>query len=876
MLNLDNVTTRNKIVIPMIVIGIIGGVVMYSYFSSLYKQSQIDALVGKARAVVLSAESAREYTADQSKHKVFQPSSSITKLDDLLYTVPIFSAMQVAKKKSNELGFTVKVPKNQPRNPENQPDEYEKMVLEKLSNKETKEFWEIDKATNQVRYFRPVVLTEECLACHGDPNKSFEYWGRNDGKDITGVTMEGWKAGEVHGAFEIKMKMDEVDKAVADNSLIIAIIVGFISFLTILIAILVSRNITKGVLKIREQLEMMTKSVLNGNLETRGLAETVSVDFRPIITNTNSLIEAFVEPIQATSEYISTISKGVLPDKISSEYKGDFNEIKENVNNLIENLDVFVKEMNNMGNQHDLGDIDVFMDEHKFQGCYKDMAIGLNSMVKGHIDVKKKAMSVVENYGNGNFDVKMETLPGKKVFINNILDKVQFNLMTFGDDMEVIINEIKNGHLDVRNDTSKYQGDWMVLAKGINEMLEAVIQPLDLTADYIDRISKGDIPEKITLDYKGDFNEIKLNLNNLIEANFNIIESFQKIGDGDLCVKLTMRSPNDTLILSINELTSSLSNLIKQIAESVEQNSISANQMSTNAESLTVASQEQSAQTDEVAGAVEEMSRTVTESSHSANRTSEVATKNGNIAIEGGKVVKQTITKMHDIANVVINSAANIQQLGERSKEIGEIISVIDDIADQTNLLALNAAIEAARAGEQGRGFAVVADEVRKLAERTTEATKQIANMIKTIQKETETAVETMNKGSIEVQNGIELADLAGAALNEVVSSSTEVSEMISLIVISSEQQAATSEQIAKNIIEISKVTLESNLRIEEIAQASDDLTKLTENLKETVSLFKYQEDDNSKNSNNRSSINSSYVNGKVKPSNGVKLLTNN
>jgi methyl-accepting chemotaxis protein len=245
---------------------------------------------------------------------------------------------------------------------------------------------------------------------------------------------------------------------------------------------------------------------------------------------------------------------------------------------------------------------------------------------------------------------------------------------------------------------------------------------------------------------------------------------------------------------------------------------------------------------------VEEMSRTVTENAMSANKTSEMAQENSNVATEGGRVVQQTVQKMRDIAKVVENSAQNIQKLGESSKQIGEIISVIDDIADQTNLLALNAAIEAARAGEQGRGFAVVADEVRKLAERTTEATKQIADMIKGIQIDTEKAVVAMNQGNVEVKSGIELADKAGESLESILTSTRDVLDMINQIAAASEEQSATSEQISKNVVSISKVTADSTRRIEDVAHTSEDLAKLTEHLSQLMGKFKVDQnqDENS------------------------------
>ena len=202
-------------------------------------------------------------------------------------------------------------------------------------------------------------------------------------------------------------------------------------------------------------------------------------------------------------------------------------------------------------------------------------------------------------------------------------------------------------------------------------------------------------------------------------------------------------------------------------------------------------------------------------------------------------MVNETIKGMNRISEVVQNSAEIVQQLGRSSGHIGEIVQVIDDIADQTNLLALNAAIEAARAGEQGRGFAVVADEVRKLAERTTKATKEIALMIIQIQKDTQSAVVSMEKGTKEVESGRKLADKAGESLKEIIAGAQSVVDIISQVAAASEEQSATSEQISKSIEAISSVTQQSTEGVQQVAKATEDLSRLTHNLQNLVKKFK-------------------------------------
>jgi len=339
-----------------------------------------------------------------------------------------------------------------------------------------------------------------------------------------------------------------------------------------------------------------------------------------------------------------------------------------------------------------------------------------------------------------------------------------------------------------------------------------------------------------------DIKEIKDGQNYLNRSTRNILHAMDKFADGDLTVSIMPEKENDDigkLFHGFNKSVQNIGNIIAKINEAVAATASASTQISSSTEEMAAGSQEQSSQSQEVAAAVDEMTKTILDTTKNANITSDEAKNAGKIAKEGGKVISETVEGMNRIANVVTKAAETVQELGKNSDQIGEIIQVIDDIADQTNLLALNAAIEAARAGEQGRGFAVVADEVRKLAERTTKATKEIADMIKRIQKDTNGAVESIQLGTKEVLNGKVLAAKAGESLEQIISGSNAVVDRAMQVAAASEEQSASAEQISKNIEAISSVIQQSAAGTQQIARAAEDLNKLTENLQGIISKFK-------------------------------------
>jgi methyl-accepting chemotaxis protein len=320
-----------------------------------------------------------------------------------------------------------------------------------------------------------------------------------------------------------------------------------------------------------------------------------------------------------------------------------------------------------------------------------------------------------------------------------------------------------------------------------------------------------------------------------------ILDAMQRFAFGDLTVAVEDNKREDDIskiFRGFNRSISAVRKLVEQVIHNVEQTTAIAAHISSASSQMAATSEEQSAQIAEIASNVETMARSVHENSLHATQMNKLTKQTGDNALQGAHVVGSAIEKIQHIAAVVNDATTIVSKLGDSSAQIGEIVQVIEEIADQTNLLALNAAIEAARAGEQGRGFAVVADEVRKLAERTATATKQISQTIKQIQHDTENAVHGMKNGNTEVQEGLSLARQAGDALDNIVRGTQEVQQMVQASTLAMEQQSSNSEEISKSIDQIAASVEETTASLSEIAHSTETLRALTESLQNLVSQF--------------------------------------
>ena len=601
--------------------------------------------------------------------------------------------------------------------------------------------------------------------------------------------------------------------------------------------------------KLTADASLLTKAAIEGRLATRADAAQHHGDFRKIVEGVNATLDAVIGPLNVAATYVDRISKGDIPPKITDAYNGDFNTIKNNLNTAIDAVNKLIADAGILANAAVEGKLATRADASQHQGDFRKIVEGVNhtldavigplNVTATYVDQIAKGVipPVITDHYNGDFNLIKNNL-------NNVV-KMMSDLLTQTD---IIIKAAADGELNKRANASLFVGGWNQLVSGVNDTITNIVNPLNVTASYVDRIARGDIPPKITDAYSGDYNIIKNNLNACIDAINKLVGDantlvqaaiegrlatradaaahqgdFRKIVDGvnqtldaviapindvqrvmgameqgDMTQTISKDYQGDfkTLKDAINNTIARLSETIAQIITGADALSNASGQVSATAQSLSQSSSEQAASVEETTSSLEQMTASVAQNTENARVTDTTAAKAAKQAGEGGVAVGQTVEAM---------------------KSIADKIGIIDDIAYQTNLLALNAAIEAARAGEHGKGFAVVAAEVRKLAERSQVAAQEIGQL---------------------AGSSVKLAERAGGLLTEMVPAIQKTSDLVQEIASASQEQSSGVAQINNAMSQLNKATQQNASASEELAATAEELGGQASQLQELMGFF--------------------------------------
>jgi len=563
------------------------------------------------------------------------------------------------------------------------------------------------------------------------------------------------------------------------------------------IAIAVDNTVT-SVKALVNDATMLSIAAVEGKLDTRADVSKHGGDFAKIVSGVNNTLDAVIGPLNVAAEYVDRISKGNIPTKITENYNGDFNTIKNNLNVCIDAINELVADANMLAVAAVEGKLNTRADASKHNGDFEKIITGVNNTLDAVIGPLNVAAEYMDLISKGDIPAKItDRYNGDFNNIKNNLNVCIDAVNALVSDANMLADAAVAGKLETRADTNKHSGDFEKIIRGVNNTLDAVIGPLNVAADYVARISVGDMPPVITDNYSGDFNNIKNNLNVLIDALNEVIQRAKLVANGDLTVELKKRHENDEFMQSLTDMVKATANIITEFQVAANNISASSKQMSATSQQMSQGATEQASSAEEVSSSMEEMAANIQQNTDNAQQTEKIS------------------LKASDGINNLSNAASETLKY---MTEIADKVSIIGEIARQTNILALNAAVEAARAGEHGKGFAVVAAEVRKLAERSQVSAVEIDQLTKTSVKATEEA---------------------GALMSAIAPEIGKTAKLVQEIAAASIEQNSGADQVNNAIQQLNQVTQQNAAASEEMATSSEELASQAEQLLELISFFK-------------------------------------
>jgi methyl-accepting chemotaxis protein len=612
-----------------------------------------------------------------------------------------------------------------------------------------------------------------------------------------------------------KSKMINFEESTKFNSLLFLLLVMIIC---VVVTIVIINLIDKGVKKVVDQTNEITSEIAKGNLRYRLDPDEVRIDFQDIALNINNIIDNFVNPISVMSNYIEKISIGEIPPIITDSYKGDFANVKNNLNNSIAVMNNLLKDSEALINDFQVGNLTSTADLTSYKGSWSKLIELINKTGQsfvGLLDAIPAVIMMVDNEMNIVFMNKAgtNTLAKDRESLKNQRCYSHFKTSDCQNSGCAVAKAMQTG-AEVTSETDAHPNglDLEIMYTGapMRDLSGKIVGGLEIVIDQTARVKAERVAKKVSLYQNNEVDKLSKILNSM--AHGDLTQSFA-IATADQDTKDVFNSFK-IIETNLNETIESMNKILAKVNVAVDQITEASGEISSGSQSLAGGTSQQASSLEEIASSLEEMNSLTLNNAKHASAGKDLA-----------KDALSAVTKGNDQMSDMNQS---MEQIMASSVETGKILKTIDEIAFQTNLLALNAAVEAAHAGEAGKGFAVVAEEVKNLALRSAEAAKNTASLVEESKKSSET--------------GVKIAEDVTNAFDQIKSSFQKVSSIVNEIAVASDEQANGITQVNVGVAELNKVTQQSAANAEESASASEELSSQAAELKKMVNEFKLKE----------------------------------